>query len=173
MALKTSVRPKLRPKKKKSLLDQLSDFGSGFVSDFAKVPSSMFRDFGMGLGFIDKDVSSSPFALQNNLGSLGYDERTAITRAKNLEAARQKTMSTSRDDDKQRTVADVLAPSSDPMSDALQKTANDLAKEKAKATEDTIQQTVAKRFRSGARGRRSLLRSKSGGGVGFYNRFAT
>ena len=47
----------------------------------------------------------------------------------------------------------------------------DLAEEKRKATEDTIQQTTAKRFRSGSRGRRSLLRSKSGGGAGFYNRF--
>jgi hypothetical protein len=47
----------------------------------------------------------------------------------------------------------------------------ELAKEKQKATEDTIQQTTAKRFRSGSRGRRSLLRSKSGGGGGFYNRF--
>jgi len=47
----------------------------------------------------------------------------------------------------------------------------ELSEEKSKATEDTIQQTSAKRFRSGARGRRSLLRSKSGGGVGFYNRF--
>ena len=47
----------------------------------------------------------------------------------------------------------------------------ELAEEKSKATEDTIQQTSAKRFRSGARGRRSLLRSKSGGGAGFYNRF--
>ena len=47
----------------------------------------------------------------------------------------------------------------------------ELAEEKSKATEDTIQQTTAKRFRSGARGRRSLLRSKSGGGAGFYNRF--
>lgn len=47
----------------------------------------------------------------------------------------------------------------------------ELAKEKQKATEDTIQQTTAKRFRSGSRGRRSLLRSKSGGGAGFYNRF--
>lgn len=169
MALTTSLRPRLRPEPKKSLLD----FGASFVSDLAKVPSGMFRDLGMGLGLIDKDVSSSPFALQNNLGSLGYDERTSVTRARNLEAARQKTMSTSRDDDNQRTVADVLAPPDDPMSDALQKTANDLAKEKAKATEDTIQQTVAKRFRSGARGRRSLLRSKSGGGMGFYNRFAT
>jgi len=160
-------------KKKKSLLDQFSDFRSGFVSDLTAIPSSMARDIGMGLGLIDKDVSSSPFALQNNLGSLGYDERTAINRAKNLEAARLKTMPTSRDDNKQRTVADVLAPSDDPMSDALQKAADDLAKEKAKATEDAIQQTVAKRFRSGARGRRSLLRSKSGGGVGFYNRFET
>jgi hypothetical protein len=168
MALETSLRPKLRPKPKKSLLD----FGASFVSDLAKVPSSMFRDLGMGLGLIDKDVSE-PFALQRGVGKLGYDDRTAATRARNLEAARLKTMPTSRDDDKQRTVADVLAPSDDPMSDALQKTANDLAKEKAKATEDTIQQTVAKRFRSGARGRRSLLRSKSGGGVGFYNRFAT
>jgi hypothetical protein len=168
MALETSLRPKLRPKPKKSLLD----FGASFVSDLAKVPSSMFRDLGMGLGLIDKDVSE-PFALQRGVGKLGYDDRTAATRARNLEAARLKTMPTSRDDDKQRTVADALAPSDDPMSDALQKTANDLAKEKAKATEDTIQQTVAKRFRSGARGRRSLLRSKSGGGMGFYNRFAT
>ena len=160
-------------KKKKSLLNKLSDFGAGFVKDLAAIPSSMASDIGMGLGLIDKDVSSSPFALQNNLGSLGYDERTAITRARNLEAARLKTIPTSRDDDKQRTVADALAPSDDPMSDALQKAADDLAKEKAKATEDTIQQTVAKRFRSGARGRRSLLRSKSGGGMGFYNRFAT
>jgi hypothetical protein len=47
----------------------------------------------------------------------------------------------------------------------------ELSEEKSKATEDTIQQTSAKRFRSGARGRRSLLRSKSGGGAGFYNRF--
>lgn len=47
----------------------------------------------------------------------------------------------------------------------------ELAEEKRKATEDTIQQTTAKRFRSGSRGRRSLLRSKSGGGAGFYNRF--
>jgi hypothetical protein len=47
----------------------------------------------------------------------------------------------------------------------------ELAEEKQKATEDTIQQTTAKRFRSGSRGRRSLLRSKSGGGAGFYNRF--
>jgi len=47
----------------------------------------------------------------------------------------------------------------------------ELAEEKSKATEDTIQQTSAKRFRSGSRGRRSLLRSKSGGGAGFYNRF--
>ena len=155
-------------KKKKSLLD----FGANFASDLAKVPSSMFRDLGMGLGLIDKDVSE-PFALQRGVGKLGYDDRTAATRARNLEAARLKTMPTSRDDDKQRTVSDVLAPSDDPMSDALQKAADDLAKEKAKATEDTIQQTVAKRFRSGARGRRSLLRSTSGGGMGFYNRFAT
>ena len=49
--------------------------------------------------------------------------------------------------------------------------AKELEDEKSKATEDTIQQTSAKRFRSGARGRRSLLRSKSGGGAGFYNRF--
>jgi hypothetical protein len=49
--------------------------------------------------------------------------------------------------------------------------AEELAEEKRKATEDTIQQTTAKRFRSGSRGRRSLLRSKSGGGAGFYNRF--
>ena len=55
---------------------------------------------------------------------------------------------------------------------ALSDQANEeLAEEKSKATEDTIQQTSAKRFRSGARGRRSLLRSKSGGGAGFYNRF--
>ena len=47
----------------------------------------------------------------------------------------------------------------------------ELSEEKQKATEDTIQQTTAKRFRSGSRGRRSLLRSKSGGGAGFYNRF--
>ena len=52
----------------------------------------------------------------------------------------------------------------------------ELEEEKSEATEDTIQndtiqQTSAKRFRSGARGRRSLLRSKSGGGAGFYNRF--
>ena len=47
----------------------------------------------------------------------------------------------------------------------------ELSEEKRKATEDTIQQTTAKRFRSGSRGRRSLLRSKSGGGAGFYNRF--
>ena len=47
----------------------------------------------------------------------------------------------------------------------------ELSEEKSKATEDTIQQTTAKRFRSGSRGRRSLLRSKSGGGAGFYNRF--
>ena len=152
-------------KKKKSLLSKLSDFGSGFVKNLAAIPSSMASDIGMGLGLIDKDVSHGPHS--------GYDERTAINRAKNLEAARLKTLATSRDDNKQKTVADVLASSDDPMSDALQKTANDLAKEKAKATEDTIQQTVAKRFRSGARGRRSLLRSKSGGGVGFYNRFAT
>jgi hypothetical protein len=159
-------------RKKKSLLSKLSDFGSGFAKDLAAIPSSMASDIGMGLGLIDKDVSE-PFALQRGVGKLGYDDRTAITRAKNLEAARLKTMPTSRDDDKQRTVADALAPSDDPMSDALQKAADDLAKEKAKATEDTIQQTVAKRFRSGARGRRSLLRSTSGGGMGFYNRFAT
>jgi len=56
--------------------------------------------------------------------------------------------------------------------EALATQANEeLAEEKSKATEDTIQQTTAKRFRSGARGRRSLLRSKSGGGAGFYNRF--
>jgi len=56
--------------------------------------------------------------------------------------------------------------------EALSAQANkELAEEKSKATEDTIQQTLAKRFRSGARGRRSLLRSKSGGGAGFYNRF--
>ena len=56
--------------------------------------------------------------------------------------------------------------------EALAAQANkELAEEKSKATEDTIQQTTAKRFRSGARGRRSLLRSKSGGGAGFYNRF--
>ena len=56
--------------------------------------------------------------------------------------------------------------------EALATQANEeLAEEKSKATEDTIQQTSAKRFRSGARGRRSLLRSKSGGGAGFYNRF--
>tara|TARA_R110000851_G_scaffold122165_1_gene251392 strand:- start:3567 stop:4064 length:498 start_codon:yes stop_codon:yes gene_type:complete len=165
MELETSLRPKLRPKKKKSLLNKLSDFGSGFAKDLAAIPSSIASDIGMGLGLIDKDVSHGPHS--------GYDERTAITRARNLEAARLKTMPTSRDDDKQRTVADVLAPSDDPMSDALQKAADDLAKEKAKATEDTIQQTVAKRFRSGARGRRSLLRSTSGGGMGFYNRFAT
>jgi len=55
---------------------------------------------------------------------------------------------------------------------ALSDRANEeLAEEKRKATEDTIQQTTAKRFRSGSRGRRSLLRSKSGGGAGFYNRF--
>jgi|TARA_B100001094_G_scaffold333300_1_gene410475 hypothetical protein len=55
---------------------------------------------------------------------------------------------------------------------ALSDQANEeLAEEKQKATEDTIQQTTAKRFRSGSRGRRSLLRSKSGGGAGFYNRF--
>ena len=168
MALETSLRPKLRPKKKISLLSKLSDFGSGFVKDLAAIPSSMASDIGMGLNLIDRDVSEP-----REGGHIGYDDRTAITRARNLEAARLKTIPTSRDDDKQRTVADVLAPSDDPMSDALQKTANDLAKEKAKATEDTIQQTVAKRFRSGARGRRSLLRSKSGGGMGFYNRFAT
>ncbi len=52
-----------------------------------------------------------------------------------------------------------------------EKAAKELEDEKSKATEDTIQQTSAKRFRSGARGRRSLLRSKSGGGAGFYNRF--
>ena len=52
-----------------------------------------------------------------------------------------------------------------------EESAKELAEEKSKATEDTIQQTTAKRFRSGARGRRSLLRSKSGGGAGFYNRF--
>tara|TARA_R110001592_G_scaffold6957_6_gene38511 strand:- start:102 stop:434 length:333 start_codon:yes stop_codon:yes gene_type:complete len=56
--------------------------------------------------------------------------------------------------------------------EALATQANEeLAEEKSKATEDTIQQTSAKRFRSGSRGRRSLLRSKSGGGAGFYNRF--
>lgn len=56
--------------------------------------------------------------------------------------------------------------------EALAAQANkELAEEKSKVTEDTIQQTSAKRFRSGARGRRSLLRSKSGGGAGFYNRF--
>lgn len=56
--------------------------------------------------------------------------------------------------------------------DSLATQANEeLAEEKRKATEDTIQQTTAKRFRSGSRGRRSLLRSKSGGGAGFYNRF--
>ena len=56
--------------------------------------------------------------------------------------------------------------------EALATQANEeLAEEKSKATEDTIQQKSAKRFRSGARGRRSLLRSKSGGGAGFYNRF--
>ena len=56
--------------------------------------------------------------------------------------------------------------------EALATQANEeLAEEKSKATDDTIQQTSAKRFRSGARGRRSLLRSKSGGGAGFYNRF--
>ena len=55
---------------------------------------------------------------------------------------------------------------------ALSDRANEeLSEEKQKATEDTIQQTTAKRFRSGSRGRRSLLRSKSGGGAGFYNRF--
>jgi len=145
-------------KKKKSLLDQFSDFRSGFVSDLAAIPSSMARDISMGLGLTDRDAD--------------YYDRTSATRRRIADEA-AKTMLTSRDDDKQRTVADALAPSDDPMSDALQKTANDLAKEKAKATEDTIQQTVAKRFRSGARGRRSLLRSKSGGGVGFYNRFAT
>jgi hypothetical protein len=171
MAPKTSLRPKLRPKKK-SFFEKLTDFGSGFVKDLAAIPSSMASDIGMGLNLIDKDVSD-PNALESGIGHLGYDDRTAITRARNLEAARLKTIPTSRDDDKQRTVADVLAPSDDPMSDALQKAADDLAKEKAKATEDTIQQTVAKRFRSGARGRRSLLRSKSGGGMGFYNRFAT
>jgi len=146
-------------KKKKSLLDQFSDFRSGFVSDLAAIPSSMARDISMGLNLTDRDAD--------------YYDRTSATRRRIADEAAAKTMSTSRDDDKQRTVADVLAPPDDPMSDALQKTANDLAKEKAKATEDTIQQTVAKRFRSGARGRRSLLRSKSGGGVGFYNRFAT
>jgi len=52
-----------------------------------------------------------------------------------------------------------------------EESAKELAEEKSKATEDTIQQTSAKRFRSGSRGRRSLLRSKSGGGAGFYNRF--
>ena len=145
-------------KKKKSLLDQFSDFRSGFVSDLAAIPSNMARDISMGLGLTDRDAD--------------YYDRTSATRRRIADEA-AKTMLTSRDDDKQRTVADALAPSDDPMSDALQKTANDLAKEKAKATEDTIQQTVAKRFRSGARGRRSLLRSKSGGGVGFYNRFAT
>jgi hypothetical protein len=146
-------------KKKKSLLDQFSDFRSGFVSDLAAIPSSMARDISMGLNLTDRDAD--------------YYDRTSATRRRIADEAAAKTMSTSRDDDKQRTVADVLAPPDDPMSDALQKTANDLAKEKAKATEDTIQQTVAKRFRSGARGRRSLLRSKSGGGMGFYNRFAT
>ena len=56
--------------------------------------------------------------------------------------------------------------------EALATQANEeLAEEKSKATEDTIQQTSAKRFRSGSRGRRSLLRSKSGGGAGFFNRF--
>jgi hypothetical protein len=47
----------------------------------------------------------------------------------------------------------------------------ELAEEKRKATENQIQATTAKRFRSGARGRRSLFRSTSGGGAGFYNRF--
>jgi len=146
-------------KKKKSLLDQFSDFRSGFVSDLTAIPSSMARDISMGLNLIDRDAD--------------YYDRTSATRRRIADEAAAKTMSTSRDDNKQRTVADVLAPSDDPMSDALQKAADDLAKEKAKATEDAIQQTVAKRFRSGARGRRSLLRSKSGGGVGFYNRFET
>jgi hypothetical protein len=91
-------------KKKKSLLD----FGANFASDLAKVPSSMFRDLGMGLGLIDKDVSE-PFALQRGVGKLGYDDRTAATRARNLEAARLKTMPTSRDDDKQRTVSDLYS----------------------------------------------------------------
>ena len=52
-----------------------------------------------------------------------------------------------------------------------EKTNAELAEEKRKATEDQIQATTAKRFRSGARGRRSLFRSTSGGGAGFYNRF--
>jgi hypothetical protein len=154
-------------RKKKSLLSKLSDFGTGFAKDLAAIPSSMASDIGMGLGLIDKDLSYP------RAGIRGYDQRTADTRRRIADEAAAKTMPTSRDDDKQRTVADVLAPSDDPMSDALQKAADDLAKEKAKATEDTIQQTVAKRFRSGARGRRSLLRSTSGGGMGFYNRFAT
>ena len=67
------------------------------------------------------------------------------------------------------------APAVDDAAEDLQNLSDraneELENEKSKATEDTIQQTTAKRFRSGARGRRSLLRSKSGGGAGFYNRF--
>lgn len=94
-------------KKKKSLLDQFSDFRSGFVSDLAAIPSSMARDISMGLNLTDRDAD--------------YYDRTSATRRRIADEAAAKTMSTSRDDDKQRTVADVLAPPDDPMSDALQK----------------------------------------------------
>lgn len=151
MALETSLRPKLRPKKKKSLLD----FGKSFVSDLAKIPSSIFRDLGMGLRLIDRDAQ--------------YYKSTLDTRARMHREAAERTRPTSRDDDSPRTVSDVMPV--DPESDELQMAADALAKEKAKATEDQIQQALSKRFRSGTRGRRSLLRSRSGGGFGFYNRF--
>jgi hypothetical protein len=156
---KTSLRPKSRPKKK-SFFDKLNDFGAGFATDLAAVPSSMFSDIGMGLNLIPQTGE--------------YIKATADTQKKMHAAAAAATVPKStQDDDKPKTVADVLATSDDPMADALQKAADDLAKEKAKATEDAIQQAVSKRFRSGARGRRSLLRSRSGGGMGFYNRFET
>jgi len=49
--------------------------------------------------------------------------------------------------------------------EAKEEAARELEEEKEKATEEAIQR------RGGSRGRRSLLRSKSGGGAGFYNRF--
>lgn len=149
----------MAPKKKKSLLD----FGENFVSELAKIPSSIFRDLGMGLGLIDKDLSYPRANIR------GYDQRTRDTRARMNREAADRTKPTSRDDDSPRTVSDVMPV--DPESDELQMAADALAKEKAKATEDQIQQALSKRFRSGTRGRRSLLRSRSGGGAGFYNRF--
>jgi hypothetical protein len=67
--------------------------------------------------------------------------------------------------------APMVDKSAEDLQDLSDQANEELAEEKRKATEDTIQQTTAKRFRSGSRGRRSLLRSKSGGGAGFYNRF--